>query len=133
MFSYFFPLVNYRQHFHLQGRSGLHLQGNNVCVGCLDCNTERVLPVTVHRMLVCPSLEEQADLAAQEKGKTINRNPTFTGQIPFLTTIWDDPKPISSAHPRVMEQIRAACKGLTQYVPYRWRDAREPGLCYLFG
>lgn len=93
MFSYFFLLVIYRQHFHLQGRSGLHLQGNNVCVGCLDCNTERVLPVTVHRMLVCPSLEEQADLAAQEKGKTINRNPTFTGQIPFLTTIWDDNPP----------------------------------------
>lgn len=49
------------------GKSWLHLQGNYVRIGCLDSNTERVLPVTIHRMLICPSLEEQADLTAKGK------------------------------------------------------------------
>lgn len=53
------------------GKSWLHLQGNYVCIGCLDSNAERVLPIAIHRMLICPSLEEQADLAAEGKEKTI--------------------------------------------------------------
>ena len=53
------------------GTSRLHLQGNYVCIGCLDSNTERVLPIAIHCVLICPSLEEQADLTAEGKEKTI--------------------------------------------------------------
>lgn len=53
------------------GKPWLHLQGDNVSVGCLDSNTERVLPIAIHRVLVRPSLEEQADLTAGGKGDSI--------------------------------------------------------------
>lgn len=53
------------------GKSWLHLQGNYVCIGCLDGNAERVLPVAIHRVLIRPSLEEQADLTVERKEKAI--------------------------------------------------------------
>lgn len=51
------------------GKPWLHSQGDDVRVGCLDGDAERVLPVAIHRVLVCTSLEEQADLTAGGRKK----------------------------------------------------------------
>lgn len=72
-FGYSFPDGSLRAELPYRGagRPWLHSQGDDVRVGRLDSDAERVLPVAIHRVLVCASLEEQADLTAGGKEKTI--------------------------------------------------------------